>query len=174
MLPLLVMGGISAGQSLMQFAQERAQAKANVKAAQAANLETWENTGRNIGNINLQRSLARRETAGELFSLRRGASEALGMVSLNSTAADTVGASTNAAKLDIARQLQEASAQVEQNYAITNLNLNNSLEDLMATAKANMRTAAKPQSWATGLTNALVSGASTAGGAYAQKQFSIS
>lgn len=172
--PLLALAGLSAGQALLGGIAERKQAKANLEAARLANVETWKNAGRAVNSVNLQRTIARGQTSSERFALRRQTSEALGMSNLSATASGTIGASTEAARWDIQRQLSEVDTAILQNHTIQELNLNSSLEDIMQQAKSAMRSSAKPASYGQVFTSAVLSGAISAGGAYAQSKFALS
>ena len=174
MLPLLMLAGVGAGQRLLQFGAQRAQAEANYAATKAANKDTWRNAAQAVGGVNLQRTIARTQTSGERFALRRQASEQLGLSQLSATASGTIGSSPQAALMDIQRQLSEADDSILQNHQITELNLNSSLEDILANARNATRTAAKPQSWFKGFLQSAIGGAGDAAGAYAQQQFALS
>lgn len=177
-MPFMALAGQAAlgtFQGLLNQKAQRAQSRAETAAAKKANIETWKNTGAAIGGINLQRTLARTKTAGERFAVRRQASDALGMSVVSAAASGTTGASTEAAKLDIQRQLQEADAAILQNHSTTELNLNLSLEDLMANAKASMRQGGRPApSGLKGLGAAIMGGVIDAGMTYANKKFELS
>lgn len=120
--------------------------KAAWNAAKKANIQTWANAAQSISTVNIQRGLARQQTAQELFDQSKAASSALGLLSVGASSSGTVGNSVQAAAADIQRQVVQSAAQTESNFQITNLNLNSSIRDITNAASSSMQYAAKPSS----------------------------
>lgn len=120
--------------------------KAAWDAAKKANIQTWANAAQAISAVNIQRGIARQQTAQQLFDQSKAASSALGMLSVGTASSGTVGASVQAVASDIQRQSAQAAAQTEANFQITDVNLNSSIRDIVNAAGSSMQYAAKPSS----------------------------
>jgi len=125
---------------------ERAQMKAMQAENERQNKQTWQAMGQRINTINLQRGLLRQQTGTDLYNIGKEANRASGASINNAAAAGIEGASVDEAVNDIARQQQETQAQTRFNEQIQEMNLDTSIQDIVASAVAAQRYSQKPAS----------------------------
>lgn len=159
--PLIAMGALSFGQTLLGNRAATRQAAAENAARAAANTQTVLNTAQTIGSINVQAAQARTDAARQLQQAEVAALSATGSANANAAAAGVKGASVDAVTNDITRELGEARVTVEQNLETQQYNLQNRLREVIAGATASLRGEVTAQT-----TNPLLAGAFAVGGAY--------
>lgn len=159
--PLIAMGAISVGQSLLGNRAAARQADAENAARYASNKQTVLNTAQTIGSINVQAAQLRTDAARQLHEAEVLALSATGSATANAAAAGVKGASVDAVTNDITRELGEARVAVEQNLETQQYNLQNRLREVISGASSSLRGEVAAQT-----TNPLLAGAFAVGGAY--------
>lgn len=145
----------AAGQKALGVINGTQQTKTNWKAVKKANLETWANAAQAVSTVNINRGLLRQQTAQTLFDQGKATSSALGLLATGTASSGTVGASVNAAALDVSRQQSQAGAQTEADFQLSNIDLNTTIVDIMKAAGNAMQYATKPMSTSTMIGSAL-------------------
>lgn len=159
--PLLAVGAMQLGQSLLNNRVATRQAAAENAARAAANRQTVLNTAQSIGAINVQAAELRTNAARQLHQAEVAALYATGTAVAQAAAAGVKGASVDAVTDDIDRELGEAQVTVAQNLETQQYNLQNRLREVIAGAAASMRGEVTAQT-----TNPLLDVAFATGGAY--------
>ena len=95
-----------------------------------SDLRTLINTSYTAGLLNLQRSMQKRQVAAEIQAIGRGRLQSLAQGELAAAATETVGASVNAVKADIALKMGEATIQVKEQDEVNALNYNTGMRNL--------------------------------------------
>ncbi|MNJ09333.1 hypothetical protein D3C77_34770 [compost metagenome] len=159
--PLVAVGALSMGQSLLGNRVATQQAAAENRARAAANHQTVLNTAQSVGAINVQAAELRTNAARQLHEAEVAALAATGSATANAAAAGVRGASVDAVVGDIDRELSEAQVTTAQNLELGQYNLQNRLREVIAGASASLRGEVSAQT-----TNPLLAGLFSAGGAY--------
>ena len=135
MSPLLIMGGIQAGTTLLSglFQADTAaqQQKEANKLAQERNKANLRETARQIGEINRQRTVMGMQVNQALQHV--GAASAANESDLNVAfaVADSIGSTSQVLLSDVDRQASEAAAVTKQNYETEQFNLNSQIDSLV-------------------------------------------
>lgn len=172
MLPaLFAVAGASALQGLLGGMQQRKQIQAqNAETARVNLLNTLE-AFQGVSAIEVQRGRVRQQTAKNLALVDRRAAEEASTTGAISAAAGVKGASVDAVRADIDRAEQEARFELEQQHIAQEHDLNQRVRELMVSTKNNLGSMQKVPSTGNIIGGALLSGALSAGSAYASSFF---
>ena len=129
--PLFIMGGIQAGAGLLgglanKKAAKQAQEDYN-RMARERNKAVLEETARNIGEINRQRTVLNMQTNQALFHTGQSADATRSDLSVLQGVTDSIGSTSQVLLSDVERQESEAKAVTMQNLETEQFNLNASL-----------------------------------------------
>ena len=133
--PLFIMGGIQMGAGLLgglanKEAAKQAQEDYN-RMARERNKAVLEETARNIGEINRQRTVLNMQTNQALFHTGQSADTARSDLSVLQGVTDSIGSTSQVLLSDVERQESEAKAVTIQNLETEQFNLNASLDTLV-------------------------------------------
>ena len=133
--PLFIMGGIQMGAGLLgglanKEAAKQAQEDYN-RMARERNKAVLEETARNIGEINRQRTVLNMQTNQALFHTGQSADTARSDLSVLQGVTDSIGSTSQVLLSDVERQESEAKAVIIQNLETEQFNLNASLDTLV-------------------------------------------
>ncbi len=147
--------------AFIQQSYQREQLKATQKENERLNKQAWQSAAQQLNTVNLQRGVLRQQTGTDLLNINKEANRAASASTNNAAAAGIEGASVDEAVLDINRQNQEASATTRQNEMLQEVNLDTSVEDIVANAVSQQRYSIKAPSFLQGMGTAI---GSTVGG----------
>lgn len=172
MLPaLFAVAGASSLQSLLGGMQQRKQIQAqNKEIARVNQINTLE-AFQGVSAIEVQRGRVRQQTAKNLALVDRRAEEEASTTGAISAAVGVKGASVDAVRADIDRAEQEAQFEIEQQHITQEYDLNQRVRELMISTKNNLGSMQKVPSMGNIIGGALLSGAMSAGSAYASSFF---
>lgn len=168
---LFAVAGASALQGLLGGMQDQKNIKArNAEIARVNHINTLE-AFQGVSAIEVQRGRVRQQTAKNLALVDRRAEEEAATTGAISAAAGVKGASVDAVRSDIDRAEQEARFELEQQHITQEHDLNQRVRELMVSTKNNLGSMQKVPSTGNIIGGALLSGALSAGSAYASSFF---
>lgn len=168
---LLATFAMSAGQNALQGRQQQqATIAQNNKIAKADKANVAE-AFQAVSSLEVQRGFLRRQTAKDLSLAVRAANEQGSGAEAAAAAAGVKGASVDAVQQEIDQDLTEAQGEMELAHIQGEFNLNQSIRELLTQTRLNLGQLQKVSSNSTVLGNALVAGAFSAAGTYADQYF---
>lgn len=128
----------------LQYNQNAKAQQRQTKAQEKYNETVRATSARQLTEINIQRSVARSQTAQALDAARQqGANEASAR-NLQSAAADTMGASVEQGLLDVQQQLDTAQGNLMRNAEVQELSFDSAVQNTVDTAKNSIQELSNP------------------------------
>lgn len=167
-IPMLMMGGMQAGQAMLANKEKVRQTKLENKAREKVDMRNLADAAQQVGSLSMMAAQYRQASTKAKTDAQREIGKARGTAEAQAGAFGLKGASVDAVMQDLDRELGEANVAIERNLENEQYNLGEQLRSLQHATANGMLGQLNPKA---GLRNPFMEGAMSMGTMYAQSYF---